>query len=300
MLGDQVAPDSGDRRVDALVGIDRGIGDRAELARGVHHPADEVISGARQPKAVIAVFEQVFVALPQRHMHVAATAGEVEERLWHEGRAQAMLLGDGLDHIFEERHPVGGHERVGELPVHLELAVGVLVVVLVRRPAELEHGIANLADHVVAAHQCRLVVARLRLRVRRVADRRAVGAHQEKLAFDAGLQRIAGLRGLRRHLLQDVARRLLNQLAVHVRVGGEPADLALPGKLDQARWIGNGEHVGIGGSHVEPAGETGEARAVLGHVADGRGRRQLGAQRAEQIDIGNQEIFDPALAGLDC
>ena len=211
-----------------------------------------------------------------------------------------MLLGDRLDHIFEERHPVGGGQRVGELPVHLELAVGVLVIVLVRRPAELEHGIADLADHVVAAHQRRLVVAGLRLGVRRIADRRAVGAHQEELAFDAGLHCKAGVCRLRHHLLENVAGRLLDQLAVHVGVGGEPADLALPGKLDQARWIGNGEHVGIGGRHVEPAGETGEAGAVLGHVADRGGRRQLGAQRAEQIDIGNQEIFDPALAGLDC
>ena len=48
------------------------------------------------------------------------------------------------------------------------------------------------------------------------------------------------------------------------------------------------------------AGEAGEARAVLGHVGDGAGRRELGPERAEQIDKGYQEIFDPAFAGLDC
>ena len=56
----------------------------------------------------------------------------------------------------------------------------------------------------------------------------------------------------------------------------------------------------MGGRHVEPAGKAGEACAVLGHVGDGAGRRQLGPERAEQVDKGNQEIFDPALAGLDC
>ena len=130
--------------------------------------------------------------------------------------------------------------------------------------------------------------------------RRAVGAQEKELAFHAGLEGEALVGGLGDHPLQDVARGLLDQLAVHVRIGGEPADLALPRQLDQARRIGNGEHVGVGRRHVEPTGEAGKAGAVLGHVADGRGRRQLGSQRAEQIDIGNQEIFDPALAGLDC
>jgi hypothetical protein len=48
-----------------------------------------------------------------------------------------------------------------KVPVHLELAVGVLVVVLVRAPAEFQHVVADLGDHVVAAHQCLLVVAGL-------------------------------------------------------------------------------------------------------------------------------------------
>ena len=131
-------------------------------------------------------------------------------------------------------------------PVHLELAVGVLVVVLIGAPAEFEHRIANLADHVVAAHQRRLVVAGLRLGVGGVADRRPVGAEKEELAFHAGLELVAGLGGLGDHPLQDIARRVLDRLAVHVGVGGEPADLGFPRQLDQARRIGNGENVGVG------------------------------------------------------
>ena len=42
-----------------------------------------------------------------------------------------MLFGDRLDHELEEAVLVGGLQRVVVIPVHLELAVGVLVVVLV-------------------------------------------------------------------------------------------------------------------------------------------------------------------------
>ena len=80
------------------------------------------------------------VEIPDRDVGVAAVAGQALEGLRHEGRAQAVLLGDRLDHELEERMLVGGDERVVELPVHLELAVGVLVVVLVGLPAELQHG----------------------------------------------------------------------------------------------------------------------------------------------------------------
>ena len=102
-----------------------------------------------------------------------------------------MLLGDRLDHVLEERVPVGGLQGVVILPVHLELAVGVLMIVLIGAPAEIEHGIADLGDDVVAAHQRLLVVAGLRLVIARVGDGAAVGRDQEELAFDAGLQLVA-------------------------------------------------------------------------------------------------------------
>ncbi len=86
-----------------------------------------------------------------------------------------MLLGDRLHHIFEEGVPVGGLESVVELPVHLELAVGILVVVLIRAPAELEHGVADLGDHVIAPHQRLLVVAGLGLVIAGIGDVLAAG-----------------------------------------------------------------------------------------------------------------------------
>ena len=70
---------------------------------------------------------------------MAAGAGQAGEGLWHEGGAEPVLLGDGLHHELEEGMPVGGDQRVVEVPVHLELAVGVLVVVLIGGPAERQH-----------------------------------------------------------------------------------------------------------------------------------------------------------------
>ena len=92
-----------------------------------------------------------------------------------------------LRHELEERVPVGRDERVVEVPVHFELAVGVLVVVLVGAPAQLQHVVADFGDHVVAAHQGLLVVARLGRLVGGVRDGGAVGRGQEEFALDAGL-----------------------------------------------------------------------------------------------------------------
>jgi hypothetical protein len=96
---------------------------------------------------------------------VAAIAGQIGERLRHKGRAQALPLGQLLDHELEEHMPVGGDERVGIGPVHLELAVGVLVIDLIGAPAEPQHRVADRADEVDAAHQRHRVVARLGLPV---------------------------------------------------------------------------------------------------------------------------------------
>src|SRR6266700_2231188 len=107
-------------------------------------------------------------------MGVAAIARQLEEGLGHEGGAQAVLLGDRAHHVLEEGMAVGGLERRIVLPVHLELAVRILVVVLVGLPAQRLHGVTDFRDHVVAAHQRLLVVARLALAVGGIGDLRAV------------------------------------------------------------------------------------------------------------------------------
>ena len=165
------------RRIDALVGVDGRVGDGGKRLGVAHDAAEEIVALLRQSHLVGAVEEHVGRAglVPDRDVDVAAVAGETGERLGHERRAQAVLLGDRLDHELEERVPVGGDERVVEVPVHLELAVGVLVVVLVRAPAELQHVVADFGDDVVAAHQRLLVVAGLDGVILVVGDGGAVG-----------------------------------------------------------------------------------------------------------------------------
>ena len=126
-----------------------------------------------------------------------------------------MPLGHRLDHVLEEAVTIRGHQAIVEIPVHLELSVGVLVIVLIRTPAELDHAIADLTDHVVAAHQRGLVVAGLLLDVARIRNAGAGLVDEEILALDAGLHPLA-LRGRARDLtLEHDAGRGLDLLTVH-------------------------------------------------------------------------------------
>ena len=285
------------RRIDALVGVDGRVEQRGQRIGRMHDTAEELIAQFGHAELAGLVLEQIAAVLPHRDMGMAAIAGEIDERLRHEGGAQPVLLGDRAHHIFEEGVAIGGRQRGVELPVHLELAVSVLVIVLIRLPAQRQHGVANLGDHLVAPHQGLLVVARLRLLVRDIGRRTAVGGDQEELAFDTGFQLIALRRRIGDHALEQVSRRMCHRLAVHPGIGREPADLRLPRQLDQARRIGHREHVGIGRGHVEPGREACEASAGLHHAVDRRRRHQLGALHAEQVGIRDQEIFDAALTG---
>ena len=225
-------------------------------------------------------------------MRVTAVAGQMRKGLGHEGRAIAVILGNGLDHIFEEHMAIGGDQRVGIIPVHFELAVGILVIVLIRVPAEFQHRVADLTDHRKAPHQRLLIVAGLALVVGRVRHAAAVGAGQKILALDAALHAVAELGGVFDLAFQHYARRGLHLRAVHPQVGGQPAYFAIPWQLDQAGGIGAAKHVGMRRCHVQPHREAGKAGAVSLHLLYRAGRYQLGAQHAEQIDEADEEIFD--------
>ena len=133
-------------------------------------------------------------------MRVAAVTGQMRERLGHEGRAQPVLFRDRFDHVFEERVPIRRFERRVVFPVHLELTVGILMIVLIRLPAERDHAVADFGDDVVAPHQRLLVVAGLGLDVGGVGNRLAVRLDQKIFAFDAGFQLVACFAGLFDHL----------------------------------------------------------------------------------------------------
>ena len=64
----------------------------------------------------------------QADVEMAAVPGQMREWLRHEGGDQTALLGQRLDHVAVEHSPVARGQRVGELEVLLELAVGVLVI----------------------------------------------------------------------------------------------------------------------------------------------------------------------------
>jgi len=67
---------------------------------------------------------------------MATVAGQVRERFWHEGRAITMFFCDGLRHEFEKCMAIGGRQAIRVVPVHLELTVGVFVIVLVGVPPQ--------------------------------------------------------------------------------------------------------------------------------------------------------------------
>ncbi len=146
-------------------------------------PADELVGlaptgRARAGRPTGSHSKTFSPSLPQAHVEVAAVAGEVAERLGHEGRDQAALLGQRLDHVAEEDRAVAGGERVGEVEVLLELAVGVLVVGRVVVPAELGHVARDLRDEVEVARERAHVVTGLVEGVERVGqlDRAVLGA----------------------------------------------------------------------------------------------------------------------------
>ncbi len=290
---------NGARGVDALVGVYRRVGECCD-GRGVGHDATEKAAAAcGKTKGHVVVGEGVFraFAVPDRDVAVAAVARQLCERLGHEGGAQSVLFGNGLDHELEERMLVGRRQSIVELPVHLELAVGILVIVLVGLPAQLQHAVADFCDHVIAAHQRLLVVAGLVGGIEAVGDGIAVRGDQKELGFDAGLDAEACGGGLFRLPFQHHARRLLHRPAFHGAVGGDPRHVLLPRQLDDRGRIGHGQNVGMGGGEIEPGGETGEARAFLLHGGDGGGWHQLGALAAEQVGVADQEIANAALGG---
>ena len=260
----------------------------------VEHAAEEMQGELREAELRIRIVEQVGspVRIPHRHMRVAPVARQAEEGLRHEGGAEPVLLGNRLHHEFEEGVPVGRHENIVIVPVHLELAVGVLMVVLVGAPAEREHGVADLGHDIVAAHQGLLVVAGFGVDIARVRNAGAIGVDQVVLGLDAGLHPEPLGGGPGDEVLQDDTRCLLDRPAVHDEVARDPRHVGLPGKPDDACRVGDRQHVGMGGRHVQIGSEPGEPRARFLHRRGGGRGHQFGALHAAYVCEIEQEIPD--------
>src|SRR5262249_40290877 len=69
----------------------------------------------------------------------------------------------------------------------------------------------------------------------------------------------------------------------------------LPGQLNQAVRVGHCQDVWIRRRHVEPSGEAGEAGTGFGNCIDRASGHDLSSHGAEQVEEGNEEIFDPLL-----
>ena len=202
-VGGPGGPRGGDRGVDALVGIHRGVGKGAQGRGGMENAPDELVGQGGQTQFPFRIEKQVGFPrlIPHREVGMAAVARQVGEGFGHEGGPVAVALGDAFHHVFKEGLAIGGHQGIGVGPVHFKLAVGVFVVVLVWPPAQGQHAVANLADHVKAPHQGLLVIAGLGLAIAVIRQIRALGVQQKILALHPGFDPIAQALGLGQHPL---------------------------------------------------------------------------------------------------
>ena len=283
-------PRGGGRGGQAPVAVDAGVGEAGQ-GRGMgQQAAQKVVSQAREPQGTGGIGEQVAaLQIPEGEVGVAAVAGEFGHGLGHEAGPHALRFGQGFDHHLEKGVAIGRHQGLGEGPVHLKLAIGVLVVGLVRAPAQLLHALEQGADQGETAHQRHLVVTGFALAIVGIGRPQAGGIEQEKLGLHATAQLKAQPSSPLPLALQQAPRALLHRHAIEAEVGRHPAHLGLPGQGHQAGGIGDRHHIAIGGREIEPGGKAGKAGPRLSHRSHRRGRHQLGALHPEQIREGHQQ-----------
>ena len=288
------------RRVDAFVAVHRGVGDGGKGGGVFHDAAKEVAAAVGQAQFLAVIGKRVLftVQIPDRDMGVATRPRQPLERFWHEGRAQPVLFGDGPHHEFEEAVLVGGLQGVIVFPVHLKLANRVFVVVLVGFPAQCQHVIADLGDDIITAHDGLLIVAGFDGVIISVRYGGAFGIEQEKFRLHPGFDAQAFFCGLIHQFAQHVAGGLIDRLAFHHAVRGEPCHFGLPRQLDDRRRIWHGHHIRMGGGEVQPSGETCKTGTIHRHVVDGLRGNQFGALATEQIGVGYHEVFDAFFLGV--
>ena len=146
---------------------------------------------------------------------MAAITRQVSKRLGHKGGAHFMIFSNGFNHIFKKYMAISSLQRVVVVPVHLELTVGVLMIVLVWPPAKLDHRIADLADDGEPAHQCLLIVTGLGGYIGCVIDRGCIVVNQKIFALDACLHAIAQVLGPGQLAFQRYTWRCLDLFAIH-------------------------------------------------------------------------------------
>ena len=92
-----------------LVGVDQGVGDGGHAADMGQGAGDEVQGVFGEAVQAVLVVEDIGTVLEEGHIDMHAGTVDAEDRLGHEGRVQAVALGNGLDDQLE------GHDVVGSL-----------------------------------------------------------------------------------------------------------------------------------------------------------------------------------------
>ncbi len=232
-------------------------------------------------------------------MEVGAVAGQVRERLRHEGRDQAALLGHRLDHVAVEDGAVAGGQRVGVGEVLLELPVRVLVIGRVHLPPERVHVTDHVGDEVERAGQRPDVVAGLLEGVEGVGelDPAVVGLpHQEVLELTADLELESGLARAIDLAAQNRARAVGPRLTLDRGVAREPADLRPPGELDERPDVRDRDQVGVVGRLADvPRREPREPRPVGEQAFELLRGNQLRAGLRVHVDELGEEELNPIL-----
>ena len=202
------------------------------------YASDEVVRRLRESESlVVALIEEDVLAgrgVGDVVVDVAAAARAVGERLGHVRGDGAVPYGELAGHHLEEGIAVGGCQRITVDEVELVLAVGVLVVGLVRVPPEPRHSVHHIAEVALYVGDSFEVVAGLGERVDVVGveyANRAVGVarHEEVLRLDARVENVALFTGVVEDALEVDAGIIWVRLVVDVEIGGEPGNALGPG-----------------------------------------------------------------------
>ncbi len=271
----------------------------------VEQPGDEGVGQRAQSQTagVVGVREGRGAVAPQRQVQVQTAAGAVGERLAHEGRGHAALLGHHRQQVPQGDHPVGGGEGVCVGEVLLELTVAVLVVVGVVAPAEGVHGLGDGGEVLVHAGEAAGVVAGALggvLGVGRAECAVRAALDEEVLDLGADLELQAQLGGSRELLAEDDPGREGPRCALDVRVAvHDRQPRPQEGHRHVGRRVGDGDEVGVLGFLPHGAdGIAGEAHAVGLQLLDRLDRDELGARLAGEVDEQGEDELDAVRAGL--
>ena len=211
-----------------------------------------------------------------------------------------MLFSNRFGHKFEKAMAVSGDQDICKFPIHLELAIGVLMVVLIRTPSQIEHIVANLTDHIIAPHHRLLIIARLGCRIKTIGDLVTLGGQQEKLGLDPSFNVHTHRCGIVNESPQDIARCLLDIFAVHHAIARHPSQLGFPRQLNHRRGIRNRQHVGMCRGHVQPSGKAGKTRSLFLHLGHRLCRDQLCTLSAKEVGKRDHKVFNAVFHGKGC